>query len=105
MGLPWQFPKSASTGISCLEHFSRWCILWEGDSLTANTAMAKAYSDDLRRKIGGAYDRKVGSLRELSERFCVSYAWALKISSQRRRTGQMERAEQGHESGRATWRE
>jgi transposase len=60
--------------------------------------MAKAYSDDLRRKILGAYDRKAGSLRELSERFCVSYAWARKISWQRRRTGQMERVEQRHGS-------
>ena len=60
--------------------------------------MAKAYSDDLRRKILGAYDRKVGNLRELSERFCVSYAWARKISWQRRRSGQMERVEQRHGS-------
>jgi transposase len=58
--------------------------------------MAKAYSDDLRRKILGAYDRKLGSLRELAERFCVSYAYARKISWQRRRTGQMERVEQRH---------
>ena len=55
--------------------------------------MAKAYSDDWRRKILEAYDRELGSLRELAERFCVSHAWALKISSQRRRTGQMERVE------------
>ena len=60
--------------------------------------MAKAYSDDLRRKILGAYDRKAGSLRELAKRFCVSYAWARKISWQRRRTGQMERVEQRHGS-------
>src|ERR1035437_7851740 len=60
--------------------------------------MAKAYSDDLRRKILEAHDRKAGSLRELWERFGVSHAWALKISSQRRRTGQMERGEQRHGS-------
>src|ERR1035437_11002124 len=60
--------------------------------------MAKAYSDDLRRKILETHDRKVGNLRELAERFCVSYAWALKISSQRRRTGQMEQVEQRHGS-------
>jgi transposase len=60
--------------------------------------MAKAYSDDLRRKILEAHDRKAGSLRELSECFGVSHAWALKISSQRRRTGQMERVEQRHGS-------
>src|SRR5260370_12272705 len=60
--------------------------------------MAKAYSDDLRRKILEGYDRELGSLRELAERFCVSYAWARKISWQRRRTGQMERVEQRHGS-------
>ena len=60
--------------------------------------MAKAYSDDLRRKLLEAHDRKAGSLRELAERFCVSHPWALKISSQRRRTGQMERVEQRHGS-------
>ena len=60
--------------------------------------MAKAYSDDLRRKILGAHDREASSLRELAERFCVSHAWALKISSQRRRTGQMERVQQRHGS-------
>ena len=66
--------------------------------MAIRNTMAKAYSDDLRRKILGAYDRKAGSLRELSERFCVSYAWARKISWQRRRTGQMERVEQRHGS-------
>jgi transposase len=58
--------------------------------------MAKAYSDDLRRKLLGAYDRKLGNLRELAERFCVSYAYARKISWQRRRTKQVERVEQRH---------
>ncbi len=60
--------------------------------------MAKAYSDDLRRKILEAYDRELGNLRELAERFGVSYAWARKISWQRRRTGRMERVEQRHGS-------
>ncbi|MBI1956344.1 MAG: hypothetical protein HYS38_08125 [Acidobacteria bacterium] len=60
--------------------------------------MAKSYSDDLRRKILEAHDRKAGSLRELAERFGVSHAWAWKISWQRRRTGQMERVEQRHGS-------
>jgi transposase len=58
--------------------------------------MAKAYSDDLRRRILGAYDRELGNLRELAERFCVSYAYARKRSWQRRRTGQIERVEQRH---------
>ena len=58
--------------------------------------MAKAYSDDLRRKLLEAYDRGEGSLRELAKRFGVSVPWAWKISRQRRRTGQMERVEQRH---------
>ena len=58
--------------------------------------MAKAYSDDLRRKLLESYDRGEGSLRDLAGRFGVSVPWAWKISSQRRRTGQMERVEQRH---------
>src|SRR3990167_11549353 len=58
--------------------------------------MAKPYSNDLRRKLLEAYDRGEGSLRELADRFGVSSPWAWKISSQRRRTGQMERVEQRH---------
>ena len=85
-------------GWRMLEHFSRWCILWNEVLWRSKNTMAKAYSDDLRRKILEAYDRELGSLRELAERFCVSYAWARKISWQRRRTGQMERVEQRHGS-------
>src|SRR3990172_8472781 len=58
--------------------------------------MAKAYSNDLRRKLLQAYDRGEGGLRELAARFGVSTPWAWKISSQRRRTGQIERVEQRH---------
>jgi transposase len=58
--------------------------------------MAKAYSDDLRRKLLQAHDRAEGSLRELAKRFGVSVPWAWKISRQRKRTGQMERVEQRH---------
>ena len=58
--------------------------------------MAKAYSDDLRRKLLQAHDRGEGSLRELAMRFGVSVPWAWKISRQRRRTGQMERVQQRH---------
>ena len=58
--------------------------------------MAKAYSDDLRRKLLEAYDRGEGSLAELARRFGVSVPWAWKISRQRRRTGRMERVEQRH---------
>ena len=58
--------------------------------------MAKAYSDDLRRKLLEAHDRGEGSLRELAKRFGVSVPWAWKVSRQRKRTGQMERIEQRH---------
>ncbi len=56
--------------------------------------MAKAYSDDRRRELLQAYDRGEGTLQQLAERFQVSVAWAWKISAQRKRSGQMERAEQ-----------
>lgn len=58
--------------------------------------MAKAYSDDLRRKLLEAHDRDEGSLAELARRFGVSVPWAWKISRQRRQTGQMERIQQRH---------
>ena len=58
--------------------------------------MAKAYSDDLRRKLLEAHDRAEGSLRELAKRFGVSVPWAWKISRQRQRSGRMERVEQRH---------
>jgi transposase len=44
--------------------------------------MATAYSDDLRRKLLEAHQRKEGSLAQLAERFSVGLGWALKISSQ-----------------------
>jgi transposase len=54
--------------------------------------MATAYSDDLRRKLLEAHQRKEGSLSQLAQRFSVSHGWALKISSQLHRTGKMDRA-------------
>jgi transposase len=53
--------------------------------------MAKAYSDDLRRKLLEAHDSGEGTLEELAERFRVSVGWAVKISAARRKTGKMER--------------
>lgn len=53
--------------------------------------MARCYSDDLRRKLLGAYDRGEGTLTQLAARFSVSVGWARKISSQRKHTGQAER--------------
>jgi len=67
-----------------------------GEESATIEAMAKAYSDDLRRKLLEAHDRGEGSLRELAKRFGVSVPWAWKISRQRRRTGQMVRVEPRH---------
>lgn len=53
--------------------------------------MARAYSDDLRRKLLEAHAAGKGTLAALAERFGVSLAWAWKISSARKRTGSMER--------------
>src|SRR5713226_1343785 len=60
--------------------------------------MAKAYSNDLRRKILERYQRGSGSLAELAERFGVSHGYTKKIRKQQLRTGQMERP--AHRAGR-----
>jgi transposase len=57
--------------------------------------MARPCSDDLRRKLLEAYDQGKGSLAELAEQFCVSLAWAWKVSAVRKRTGR---------AGRTTYR-
>lgn len=56
--------------------------------------MAKAYSDDLRRKLLEAYELGKGTLAALAAQFGVSVDWAYKISSARRRTGSMDRVVQ-----------
>ena len=53
--------------------------------------MARAYSNDLRRKFLQAYEKGKGTLGELAERFGVSVGWAKKISAAYTRTGQVER--------------
>ena len=53
--------------------------------------MARAYSDDLRRKLLEAHEQGEGSLAELAKRFRVSAGWAYKISAARGRTGKTER--------------
>jgi transposase len=53
--------------------------------------MARAYSDDLRRKLLEAHEQGEGSLAELAKRFRVSEGWAYKISAARSRTGKTER--------------
>ena len=53
--------------------------------------MAKAYSDDLRRKVLEAHAAGEGILEDLAERFSVSVGWAYKISASLAKTGKMER--------------
>jgi len=57
--------------------------------------MARAYSDDLRRKILEAHENGEGSLRELAARFHVSVAWAKSISAFLSRTGKKEKPPAG----------
>src|SRR5258706_4116004 len=49
--------------------------------------MAKAYSDDLRRKLIEAHQRGEESLGELAEQFGVSAGWARLVSAAFGRTG------------------
>jgi transposase len=63
--------------------------------------MARAYSDDLRRKLLEAYQAGEGSLPKLAARFRVSVGWAKYISATLTHTGQMERP-QGGKRGRVS---
>ena len=54
--------------------------------------MARAYSDDLQRKLLEAHAAGKGTLRELAERFGVSVPWAWKVSAAHKRSGAVERA-------------
>ena len=56
--------------------------------------MARAYSDDLRRKFLEAHASGRGTLRELAEQFNVSQSWAFKLSASFSRTGRMARTGQ-----------
>src|SRR5208337_3022827 len=56
--------------------------------------MAKAYSDDLRRRFLSAYEGGEGTLEELAKRFMVSLPYGKKLRCQFQRNGQMERVEQ-----------
>jgi len=60
--------------------------------------MARAYSDDLRRKFAEAYERGDVSLATLAARFGVSVGWAEKLRRTQLRTGQIERP-QGSKRG------
>ena len=58
--------------------------------------MPRAFSDDLRCRILRAYAEGEESLRELGERFSVSWEYVRKIRKQQLRFGQMERIPQTH---------
>ena len=46
--------------------------------------MARAYYDDLRRKVLSTYAAGKGTMRELAQRFEVSYGWVLQIAAAER---------------------
>ena len=56
--------------------------------------MARAYSDDLRQKVLGAYASGKWTLGELAERFEVSYGWVAKIHAAELQTGDRGRVAQ-----------
>ena len=60
--------------------------------------MAKAYDDDLRRKILQSYERKEGTLPQMAIRFGVSEGYVEKLRSQYLHSGKMERVR--HHPGR-----
>ena len=47
----------------------------------------KAYSNDLRIKIIEAYQKKLGSLRKLADRFCVSFSFVVRLVKRFKETG------------------
>src|ERR1700743_1836024 len=63
--------------------------------------MARAYSDDLRRKLLEAHAAGKGTLSELAERFGVSLPWAWKVSAAHKRSGAVERAPQSRHGRRS----
>ncbi len=47
----------------------------------------KAYSNDLRKKILEAYDKKEGSLRKLAKQFSVSFSFVWRLVKRFRKFG------------------
>ena len=70
--------------------------------------MARAYSDDLRRKVLTAYASGQGTMKQLSLRFDVSYGWVVKVVASERLTGSYQRVPQRRRpsriDGRLIWR-
>ena len=63
--------------------------------------MARAYSDDLRRKILQVYEHGKVSCQKVADRFGVSHTYVHNIHKQQLRTGKMERVPQSR-NGRAS---
>ena len=57
----------------------------------------KAYSNDLRRKIIEAYQKKEGSLRKLAKRFAVSLSFVWRLVKRFRKSGRV--APKSHSGG------
>jgi len=55
----------------------------------------KAYSNDLRKKIIEAYQRKEGSLRKLAKRFSVSFSFVWRLIKRFRKSGRVAPKPQG----------
>jgi transposase len=53
--------------------------------------MARAYEDDLRRKLLAARERGDAGLKRLAGRFGVSHGWAEKVARRHKQIGQAER--------------
>jgi transposase len=49
--------------------------------------MATPYSQDLRERVLGAYDRGMKT-KQIAELFCVSASWARRVKQRRRETGE-----------------
>ncbi len=62
--------------------------------MSDSVGMARAYSDDLRKKVLGAYASGKWTFRQLAERFDVSYGWVAKIHAAELATGQRGRVPQ-----------
>jgi transposase len=56
--------------------------------------MARAYSDDLRRKVLGTYAAGKGTMKQLAARFDVSYGWVQKVARAERANGSYKRVPQ-----------
>lgn len=59
-----------------------------------SVVVARAYSEDLREKVLAAYAAGKGTLKELAERFGVSYGWVAKIHAVEVHTGSRSRPPQ-----------